>query len=74
VGKLAIHPAQLPVIHGAFTPSTDRVRRAQRVLEAWQVAEAEGRAVCALEGDLIERPVVEGERRVLDRARRAGVL
>ena len=74
VGKLAIHPAQVPVIHEAFTPSAERIQRAQRVLEAWQVAEAESRGVVALEGDLIERPVVEGERRVLERARRAGVL
>ncbi len=74
VGKLAVHPAQLPIIHGAFTPSVERIRRAQRVLEAWQVAETESRGVIALEGDLIERPVVEGERRVLERARRAGVL
>ena len=74
VGKLAIHPAQLPVIHEAFTPSVDRIQWAQRVLEAWRGAEAEGRGVCALDGNLIERPVVEGERRVLERARRAGVL
>jgi citrate lyase beta subunit len=74
VGKLAIHPAQLPVIHEAFTPSADRVQRAQRVLEAWRAAEAESRGVIALDGNLIERPVVEGERRVLERARRAGVL
>jgi citrate lyase subunit beta/citryl-CoA lyase len=74
VGKLAIHPAQVPVIHEAFTPSADRIQRAQRVLEAWRGAEAESRGVIALDGDLIERPVVEGERRVLERARRAGVL
>ena len=74
VGKLAIHPAQLPVIHQAFTPSANRIQRAQRVLEAWRAAEAEGRGVCALDGDLIERPVVEGERRVLERAKRVGVL
>lgn len=74
VGKLAIHPAQLPVIHGAFTPSAERLRRAERILEAWGEAEAAGRGVCALDGDLIEKPVVEGERRVLERARRAGVL
>ncbi len=74
VGKLAIHPAQVPVIHEAFTPSADRIQRAQRVLEAWRGAEAESRGVIALDGDLIERPVVEGERRVLERAKRAGVL
>lgn len=73
-GKLAIHPAQIPIIHEAFTPSVERVRQAERVLETWRQAEAEGRGVCTLDGDLIERPVVEAERRVLDRARQAGQL
>jgi citrate lyase subunit beta/citryl-CoA lyase len=71
-GKLAIHPGQLPIIHEAFTPDAERVARAERILEAWRQAEAEGRGVCALDGLLIERPVVEAERRILQRARRLG--
>lgn len=70
-GKLAIHPGQLPVIHKAFTPSAEQVRRAERILEAWRQAESEGRGVCTLDGDLIEKPVAEAERRVLERAKRA---
>lgn len=73
-GKLAIHPAQIPIIHEAFVPSQDRVRRAERILEAWGRAESEGRGVVALDGDLIERPVVEAERRILERARRAQMV
>ena len=70
VGKLAIHPDQLPIIHQAFTPGAARVARAERILEAWGRAQADGRGVCALDGLLIERPVVEAERRILQRARR----
>ncbi|MGD0265966.1 MAG: CoA ester lyase [Candidatus Methylomirabilota bacterium] len=73
-GKLAIHPGQIPIIHEAFTPSADRVQRAKRVLEVWRQAEMEGRGVCALDGELIEKPVVEAERRVLERARMAGIV
>jgi citrate lyase subunit beta/citryl-CoA lyase len=65
-------PGQLPVIHDAFTPSAERVRRAERVLEAWRRAETQGRGVIALDGELIELPVVAMEQRVLERARRAG--
>jgi len=68
-GKLAIHPAQIPIIHDAFTPSAERVQRAEQILETWRQAEAEGRGVCTLDGDLIEKPVVEAERRLLHRAR-----
>jgi len=70
-GKLAIHPGQLLAIHKAFTPSAEQVRRAERILEVWREAETEGRGVCTLDGDLIEKPVVEAERRVLERVKRA---
>ncbi len=73
-GKLAIHPAQIPIIHDAFTPSAERVQRAERILETWRQAEAEGRGVCTLDGELIEKPVVAAERRILERGRRARVL
>lgn len=70
-GKLAIHPVQLSVIHEAFTPSGARLQRAERILAAWREAEAKGLGVCTLDGELVERPVMEAERRVLERARRA---
>ncbi len=72
-GKLAIHPAQIPTIHEGFTPSAERILRAERILETWRQAAAEGRGVCTLDGELIEKPVVEAERRILERARRAGI-
>ena len=67
-GKMAIHPAQLPVIHEVFTPSELEVERAQRILDADR--EAGGGAV-ALEGRMVDRPVAEVARRVLARARAA---
>lgn len=65
-GKMAIHPAQLPVIHEVFTPSEAEVARARRIVEADR--EAGGGAV-ALEGRMVDRPVAEVARRVLARAR-----
>ena len=67
-GKMAIHPAQLPVIHEVFTPSELEVERAHRILDADR--EAGGGAV-ALEGRMVDRPVAEVARRVLARARAA---
>lgn len=71
VGKQVIHPGQLPIVHDAFTPSTERVRRAERILEVWQRAQAEGKGVVAMDGELLEPPVVAMEMLVLERARRA---
>ena len=67
-GKMAIHPAQLPVIHEVFTPSDAEVERARRILDADREA---GGAAVALEGRMVDRPVAEAARRVLARARSA---
>ncbi|MCY4572340.1 MAG: CoA ester lyase [Gemmatimonadetes bacterium] len=65
-GKVAIHPAQIPVIHEVFTPSADEVRRAREIVEADRAA---GGSAVALAGRMVDRPVVEAARRVLQRAR-----
>ncbi len=71
VGKQVIHPGQIPIVHDAFTPSAERVQRAERILEAWQRAQAEGKGVVAMDGELLEPPVVAMETLVLERARQA---
>ena len=65
-GKAAIHPAQIPMIHEVFTPSPEEVRRAREVLEADRAA---GGGAVALEGRMVDRPVVEAARRIIQRAR-----
>ena len=64
-GKVAIHPAQIPAIHEVFTPSRDEVRRARRIVEADRAA---GGAAVAVKGRMVDRPVVEAARRMLERA------
>jgi citrate lyase subunit beta/citryl-CoA lyase len=71
VGKQVIHPAQIPIVHDAFTPSPERVQRAERVLACWRKAQSEGKGVVALDGELLEPPVVAMEMRILERARQA---
>ena len=66
-GKVAIHPAQIPVIHEVFTPSDEEVQRACKIVDADRAA---GGGAVALEGRMVDRPVVEAARRVLMRARR----
>lgn len=64
-GKTAIHPAQIPVIHEAYAPSLEEVERARAIVEADRGAD--GGAV-GLGGRMVDRPVVEAARRVLERA------
>lgn len=70
-GKMAIHPAQVEVINDAYTPSDERVAWAERVLEAKEKADAEGRGVFRVDGEMIDAPLVAQAERVLDRSRAA---
>jgi citrate lyase subunit beta / citryl-CoA lyase len=69
-GKLAIHPAQVPVINAAFTPSREEVAHARSVIEAFE-AEPEAGTV-SVGGKMADRPHLEQARRVLERARAGG--
>ena len=68
-GKLAIHPGQVDPINDAFTPDEDEIEWAERVLEAKEVADAEGRGVFTVDGEMIDSPLVERAKRTLERAR-----
>lgn len=65
-GKLAIHPAQVPIINAAFTPSEEAVAQARRVAAAF--AEAGETGVVALDGEMLDRPHLSRARAVLARA------
>ena len=67
-GKLAIHPAQVPVINAAFTPSGEDVRHAEEVVAAFEAQPAAG--VLSVGGKMVDRPHLVQARRVLDRAAR----
>ena len=73
-GKLCIHPTQVRIANEVYTPTAERVDYARRVVEGWDRALADGSGVFSLEGRMIDAPLVAIERRVLERARRAGAL
>jgi citrate lyase subunit beta / citryl-CoA lyase len=66
VGKMAIHPSQVPVINEVFTPSAQEIDQARRVIEAYQRAEAHGNGVVRLDDRMVDRPVVARARRVVE--------
>lgn len=70
-GKACIHPAQIPVVNAAFAPSDDELARAQAVVAAYEEAAADGRGAVALDGEMIDLPVVERARQTLANAKRS---
>lgn len=73
-GKLCIHPRQAELANQVYTPRPEEIAHARRILEAADEARAHGRGVFALDGKMIDAPIVAVQRRVLDRARRSGAL
>jgi citrate lyase beta subunit len=69
-GKMCIHPDHLEVIHHTFTPSQAEVEHAQRVLHAASCAAQAGHGTAALDGRLVDAPIIARARLVLARAGR----
>jgi (S)-citramalyl-CoA lyase len=69
-GKAAIHPKQLSIVNGVFTPDAERIAWAKRVIEAFERSQ---NGLVVLDGKLIEIPVVRSASRTLAIARAVGV-
>ncbi|MER8900738.1 CoA ester lyase [Mesorhizobium sp. M0772] len=70
-GKMAIHPAQVPVINAAFTPSAEAVQRSQAIVAAFEAAGNPG--VVGIDGKMYDRPHLRLAERLLARAKAVGV-
>ena len=68
-GSVCIHPRQVPVVNGGYSPSADELRWAAQVVSADEAAAAAGLGVVLLDGRMIDRPIVERARRWLACAR-----
>jgi citrate lyase subunit beta/citryl-CoA lyase len=66
-GKLAIHPAQVPIINAAFTPSAKDLRHAAEIVAAFEAHPDAG--VLSVDGKMVDRPHLIQAKRVLERSR-----
>lgn len=66
-GKLCIHPHQLAAVHAAFTSPDSEIQWARRVIEASQRS---GGGAVALDGKMVDLPVVRKAQAVMQRAQR----
>lgn len=70
-GRMAIHPAQVPIINEVFTPTQAAIDHARRVIAAF--AAAAGAGTVGLDGMMYDRPHLARANQVLARARAAGL-
>lgn len=66
-GKMAIHPAQVPVINAAFTPSAEAVENSAAIVAAFAAAGDPG--VVGIDGRMVDRPHLRLAERLLARAK-----
>jgi citrate lyase subunit beta / citryl-CoA lyase len=64
-----IHPSQIDPINTLFSPTPEEIAYAERVVNAFEEANARGDGSIAFGGQLIDRPIVERARRTLEMAR-----
>ena len=65
-GKLCIHPDQVDPVNAVFTPSDDDVDFAEKVVNAFEEAEAQGLASIQVDGYFVDYPIVDQAQRTLD--------
>jgi citrate lyase beta subunit len=68
-GKLAIHPAQIPLIHAALAPDAEELEGARRIVVA---AASAPEGVVVVDGRMVDRPIVLGALRILARGGESG--
>ncbi len=71
-GKQIIHPAQVEPVQTAFTPDDEAVAHARRIVETFEASQKEGRGAYALDGKMIDMPLLRNAQKVLARAKAAG--
>ena len=64
-GKLVIHPNQVGPCNKIFSPLPEEIKKAEKIVEAFEEAEAAGMAAIQLEGKFIDYPVVKRSKDIL---------
>lgn len=73
-GMSCIHPSQVDAINATFSPTAEEIEYCQKVLQAFEEANARGDGSIAFGGQLIDRPIVERARRTIDTAKSLGAF
>ena len=73
-GKQIIHPNQVGPVQEAFTPDEAAIEAARRLVEAFAAHQAKGSGAFALDGRMIDKPLVTAAENLLERARSAGKI
>jgi len=69
LGGLCIHPAQIDVLNEVFTPSVAMLRRATRIVLAFETGQLDGKGAVGIDGTMVDLPVYKRAKALLSRGR-----
>jgi citrate lyase subunit beta / citryl-CoA lyase len=67
-GASCVHPSVVPILNRAFSPSAEELDHARRLIAESERATANGQGAFAFEGKMVDEPVVQRARALLERA------
>jgi citrate lyase subunit beta/citryl-CoA lyase len=73
-GMGCVHPSQISVVERAYTPSRVELEKALRIVSAFDEAQSEGLAVVSVDSKMVDAPVVNRARKLIESARMLGHL
>jgi citrate lyase beta subunit len=73
-GKWAIHPDQIDIINQTFSPSSEDIERARKVLDAHHQATLKGLGAVAVEGRMVDRATVRLAELLWEQAKCLGLV
>ncbi len=73
-GKSIINPRQIEIINEVFTPSEKEIEKAKTIVAAIKEAAAKGSGVIAVNGKMVDKPVVTRAEHTIELALAAGVI
>jgi citrate lyase beta subunit len=68
-GKWCIHPGQIPVVNEAFSPTDEELEWAERVVAAYEEANAAGSGSVSVDGQMVDAASIRMAQNTLDLAR-----
>jgi citrate lyase subunit beta/citryl-CoA lyase len=73
-GKSVINPRQIPIVNSVYAPTEAEIQNAKEVIWAIEEAESKGSGVIALDGQMIDKPIVERAERVIALAKAMNLI
>ncbi len=73
-GKSVINPRQIPIVNDVYAPSEKQIQDAKEIIWAIREAEEKGSGVIAVNGQMVDKPIVERAERVIALAKAANLI